>query len=140
MTNKLDLFRCNICGNIVEVVLSGGGTLVCCGEDMKLLEPKEHDMGEEKHVPVLETQNNEQIIRIGSVPHPMIEEHYIQFIEVISKDNKWVKRKYLFPGEEPQMKFSCGCEKGFDAIEYCNIHGLWGNKFDNAEENNGQQN
>ena len=67
----------------------------------------------------------------------MTDEHYIQFIEVISKDHKWVKRKYLSPGEEPEMKFRCKCENKFSAIENCNIHGLWGNNFE-GENQNGQ--
>ena len=137
MTNKLDIFKCNICGNIIEVVLSGGGELVCCSQKMELLTPKTADMSLEKHVPVLDENGEEKTVRTGSTPHPMTDEHYIQFIEVISKDHKWVKRKYLSPGEEPEMKFRCKCENKFSAIENCNIHGLWGNNFE-GENQNGQ--
>ncbi len=130
MTNKLDIFKCNVCGNIIEVVLSGGGKLVCCNQPMELLKPKTADTTTEKHVPVLEENGEEKLIRIGSTPHPMEDEHYIQFIEVISKDHKWVKRKYLKAHEQPEMKFKCKCENKFDAFELCNIHGLWENKFE----------
>ncbi len=129
MTNKLDIFKCNVCGNIVEVVISGGGELVCCSQKMEHLVPKQHEETAEKHVPVLEQNGEEKIVRVGSMPHPMTEEHHIQFIEVISKDHKWVKRKYLSAGEEPEMKFKCKCEHKFSAIENCNLHGLWGNDF-----------
>ncbi len=130
MTNKLDIFKCNVCGNIVEVVLSGGGELVCCNEPMELVTPKTVESMNEKHVPVLEENGDEKIIKVGSIPHPMEDEHYIQFIEVISKDHRWVKRKYLHPHEQPEAKFSCKCDKKFDAYAYCNIHGLWENKFE----------
>ncbi len=130
MTNKLDIFKCNVCGNIVEVVLSGGGELVCCNEPMELLKAKTTDSASEKHVPFLEENGEEKIVRIGSTPHPMEEGHYIQFIEVISKDHKWVKRKYLNPNEQPEMKFRCKCENKFDAFGHCNLHGLWVNKFE----------
>jgi superoxide reductase len=124
MTNKLELYKCNICGNLVEVVLSGVGTLVCCGEDMEKLAPKTFDEKAEKHVPVIEVKDEEVTIRVGQVPHPMEEAHYIQFIEAISEDNNYIKRKYLKPGDEPELKFKCNCSK-LSARELCNIHGLW---------------
>lgn len=129
MTNKLDMFKCSVCGNIVEVVISGGGELVCCNKPMELLIPKDHDLMEEKHVPILEVTDEEKIIRVGEVPHPMEESHYIEFIEVISKDKVWVKRKYLKPHQAPEMHFKCECKEGFSAVEYCNLHGFWGNEF-----------
>lgn len=129
MTQKLELYKCEICGNVVEVVLCGEGELVCCNQPMNLLTPKTKDMGEEKHVPVLEEHDREKMVRVGQIPHPMTQEHYIQFIEVISKDKIWVKRKYLSPNEQPEMKFTCDCENKFDAVEFCNIHGLWGAEF-----------
>lgn len=135
MAEKLNLYRCEICGNIVEVVIDGAGTLVCCGEDMKLLEPGTNDNGAlEKHVPVVEHMGSTHVIKVGSTPHPMEKEHYIQFIEVISNDRRYVKRKYLYPNEEPEMIIKCLEEDNFEARELCNIHGL----FSNKEENNGQ--
>lgn len=137
MTNKLDIFKCNVCGNIVEVVLSGGGELVCCNQPMELVVPKTSMESGEKHIPVLEKNGDDKTVRVGSMPHPMEDEHYIQFIEVISKDQKWVKRKYLHPHEQPEMKFKCKCDKKFDAFAHCNLHGLWENKFE-GENHNGQ--
>ncbi len=125
MTNKLELYRCNVCGNIAEIVLSGYGKLVCCGEEMELLIPKTHDEMEEKHVPVIEMKDGNITIRVGSVLHPMEEEHYIQFIEAIANDNKYLKRKYFKPDEEPILTFKCECKEGISSRELCNIHGLW---------------
>ena len=133
MTNKLDIFKCDVCGNIVEVIIPAQGELVCCNEPMKLLEAQSVDEGLEKHVPVLiKNQEGKNVIKIGSIPHPMEEKHYIEFIEIISNDKKLVKRKYFSPHNEPEMKIKCDCmtSGGFEAVEYCNIHGLWGNKFE----------
>lgn len=125
MTNKLELYKCSICKQIVEVVLPGYGTLVCCDKDMDLMVANTVDASTEKHVPVIEVEGEEKTIRIGQTPHPMEDAHYIQFIEVISNDDRYVKRKYLFPHEEPMMKLKCKCEDGIKARELCNIHGLW---------------
>lgn len=128
MTNRLDLYRCNICGNIVEVVLSGEGTLVCCGEEMEHLEIATHTGEEKTHKPIIEINEDEKIVRVGEIPHVMEDKHYIQFIEVISDDNKYVKRKYLTPEDtEATLKFKCECKDGIKARELCNIHGLWAN-------------
>lgn len=126
MTQKLELYKCEICGNIVEVVIAGEGELVCCGQPMNKMEAKTtaEEMLKEKHVPViLKTDNGINII-VGEVIHPMTEEHYIQFIEAHSQDGKYVKRKYLHPNEEPVLKLKCDCEDVI-ARELCNIHGLW---------------
>lgn len=128
MAEKMNLYKCDICGNIVEVVIDGAGTLVCCGEDMKLLTPNTEDGAAEKHVPVVEHLNTSHVIKVGSMPHPMEKEHYIQFIEVISNDNRYVKRKYLYPNEEPEMIIKCLEQDDFEAREYCNVHGLYSNK------------
>ena len=128
MTEKLNLYKCDICGNIVEVVIEGEGVLVCCGEDMKLLTPAATDGAKEKHVPVVEIMGMTKVIKIGTIPHPMTKEHYIQFIEAISNDKRYIKRKYLFPDEEPEMIIKCLENDDFAAREYCNIHGLYTNK------------
>lgn len=126
MTKKLEFYKCNICGNYVEVVLEGEGELVCCGQPMELQTPKTQDeeMRGEKHVPVVSKNGEELEVRVGSIPHPMEDEHYIQFIEVNSPDKRYVKRKYLYPHEEPVLKYKCHCDK-VEARELCNIHGLW---------------
>lgn len=128
MSEKMNLYKCEICGNIIEVVIDGAGTLVCCGEEMKLLVPGTTDGDKEKHVPVVEHLGTSHVVKIGSNPHPMTKEHYIQFVEVISDDNRYLKRKYLYPGEEPEMVIKCLERDDFEAREYCNIHGLYTNK------------
>ena len=125
MTKKLELYKCEICGNLVEVVLDGAGELVCCGEPMQLLEANKTDGDGEKHVPVFIKKDEELEVRVGAQPHPMTEEHYIQFIECISKDEVYVKRKYLRPGEEALLKLKCYDIGKMNAKEFCNIHGLW---------------
>lgn len=131
MTQKLEIYRCNICKNIVEVVLEGDGKLVCCGEEMELLTPGTTDGTSEKHVPVIdyECEGVGVRIRVGELPHPMEETHYIQFIEAISKNQKTIHREYLYPGEKPEINVNCrsnlGKGDGLKAREYCNIHGLY---------------
>ena len=130
MTERLDLYKCNLCGNLVEVVLSGDGELVCCGKPMEYLEAKtvNSEYGE-KHVPVfLNTDDNGLEIRVGSQLHPMLEEHYIQFIETIADGKNKVCRQYFTPQDAPIMvlKEKMGIQK---AREFCNIHGLWENSL-----------
>lgn len=122
MTNKLELYRCNICGNIVEVLHAGAGQLVCCGQQMELLEEKAQDVGNEKHVPVVEKTASGIQVKVGSIPHPMEEKHYIEWVEVIA-DNK-AYRIFLKPGEKPEAEFNVKADK-ITAREYCNIHGFW---------------
>lgn len=126
MTEILDFYRCNVCGNFVEVVLNGEGELVCCGQPMEKLIPKTkaEEMLGEKHVPVVEKTKEGVTVRVGSTPHPMEDNHYIMFVEVNSDDKKYVKRKYLHPNEEPVLKLKCDCDDVI-ARELCNIHGLW---------------
>lgn len=118
------VYKCNICGNIVEVLNVGGGILVCCGQDMELLEEKKEDVGMEKHVPVVEKTENGFKVKVGSIEHPMINEHYIQWIEVIADGR--VYKKFLKPGMKPEAEFCIRADK-IEAREYCNIHGLWRN-------------
>ena len=122
MTERLMLHRCEICGNIVQVMHSGEGILYCCGQPMTQLQPhlKEEEKGE-KHVPVFLSDN---VIQVGSEMHPMIEEHYIEFIQSFSDDKTHVETKFLSPGQEPKMHL-CTNENHIAALEYCNIHGLW---------------
>lgn len=125
MTNHLELYHCEICGNIVQIMHTGAGELVCCGKPMTLLKPyTQQDEKQEKHVPVF----IENKIQVGSVPHPMIEEHHIEFIQAISQDKKNIMTKFLNINENPEMDMNI--DKNYTyALEYCNLHGLWqGNK------------
>jgi superoxide reductase len=122
MTELNQIYKCNICGNIVEVLHAGAGTLVCCGQPMELLKDKTEDVGKEKHVPVIEKTSSGVKVKVGSVPHPMEDKHYIEFIEIIA-DGK-VCRKYLKPGDKPEAEFETNAGT-ISAREYCNIHGLW---------------
>ncbi len=122
MTAQKQIYKCNICGNVVEVLHAGVGQLVCCGQPMELLKEKSRDVGQEKHVPVMEKSDTGVKVKIGSVPHPMEEAHYIEWIE-ITADGK-VCKKFLKPGDKPEAEFEVKAEK-ITAREYCNIHGLW---------------
>ena len=122
MTKKLQVYRCNVCGNIVEVLHAGAGQLVCCGQPMELLAEKTVDAGKEKHVPIIERIDEGVKVKVGSTPHPMEEKHYIEWIEIIA-DGK-VYRKFLKPGEAAEAEFKVKAEK-IEAREYCSIHGFW---------------
>ena len=122
MTQLKQIYKCNICGNIVEVLHMGTGQLVCCGQPMELLSEKTEDIGQEKHVPIIEKTEKGILVKVGSVLHPMQEAHYIEWIEIIV-DGKYC-RKFLKPGDKPEAFFEVTAEK-IEAREYCNIHGLW---------------
>lgn len=130
MTKKLEMYKCEVCGNFVEVVLSGIGELVCCEQPMTLLKANTTDAAQEKHVPFFVKKDDELEVRIGSVLHPMTDEHYIQFVEVISEDEKYIKRKYLSPSEDPILTLKCCDISSLTAREHCNLHGLWEAKYD----------
>ena len=125
MTEVKQVYKCNVCGNIVEVLHDGAGELVCCGEPMNLLAEKTEDAGLEKHVPVMEKVGNKVKVRVGNVPHPMEQKHYIEWIEIVA-DGKTC-RKFLKPGGKPEAEFETTAKK-IQAREYCNIHGLWKTK------------
>jgi len=125
MTKLRQIYRCNVCGNIIEVLHAGVGTLVCCGQPMELLTEKTEDAGLEKHVPVIEKTETGYLVKVGSIPHPMEEKHYIEWIELVT-DGKSC-RKFLKPDEKPEALFEVKAEKVW-AREYCNIHGLWKSK------------
>jgi len=123
MTEKLQIYKCEICGNIVEMLHPGEGELVCCGAPMKLFQENSVDAAKEKHVPVNEKIDGGFTVKVGSVAHPMEEKHYIEWIEVITEDGK-VYRQFLLPGEKPEAVFKIDANK-ITAREYCNVHGLW---------------
>jgi len=116
------VYKCEICGNIVQVTHVGGGQLVCCNQPMVLQDIKTTDEGLEKHVPVVEKTEKGIKVKIGSVPHPMEEDHYIEWIEVIADGR--ICRKYLKPGDSPEAEFCISAEQ-IEVREYCNLHGLW---------------
>lgn len=122
MTKLHQIYRCPICGNVVEVLHTGVGQLVCCGQPMDLVEPKTEDLGFEKHIPVVEKTPTGIIVNVGSVPHPMEEAHFIEWIEVIS-DNQ-VFKKFLQPNQPAQATFDLTSDT-FQVRAYCNVHGLW---------------
>ncbi len=121
-TVKSQVYRCEKCGNIVEVVHAAGGTLVCCGQDMKLLKEGETDAATEKHVPVIEKIDGGYKVKVGDVAHPMEDKHYIEWIELLA-DGK-VYRQFLNPGDTPEAVFMIDSEN-VSAREYCNLHGMW---------------
>ncbi|MBS4015675.1 MAG: desulfoferrodoxin [Candidatus Latescibacteria bacterium] len=122
MTVISQVYKCKICGNIVEVLHTGIGTLVCCGQPMELLPEKNSDVGLEKHVPVIEKTAHGVKVKVGSVPHPMEEKHFIEWIQIIA-DGKYC-RKFLKPGDAPEAEFEIQAEN-ISAREFCNVHGLW---------------
>ena len=122
MVELKQVYKCSVCGNIVEVVHASVDQLVCCGQPMKLLVANTVDAAKEKHVPVIEKTKTGVLVKIGAVPHPMIPEHYIEWIEVIA--DGVVYRQHLKPGEKPEAEF-CIKAKKVVAREYCNLHGLW---------------
>ena len=122
MAKQLEVYKCELCGNIVEVLHAGGGKLVCCGQPMTLLEEKTADASTEKHVPVIEKTADGYKVTVGSTPHPMEEKHYIEWIELLADGVAY--RKFLKPGGAPEATFSVEAQ-AVSAREYCNVHGLW---------------
>jgi len=122
MTEQKQIYKCSICGNIVEILHAGAGKLVCCGQPMELLKEKTEDAGKEKHVPVIEKTETGIKVKVGMIPHPMEEKHHIEFIEVIADGN--IYRKNLTPAGKPEADFEIKA-KDIAARIYCNIHGLW---------------
>ena len=122
MTELNEIYKCEICGNIVQMLHAGPGELVCCGEPMNLLEEKTAEMALEKHVPVIKRDGNLITVTVGSTLHPMEENHHIEWIELIADGRR--QRKFLKPGDPPEAQFLCGGET-LTAREYCNLHGLW---------------
>ena len=122
MAERMQVYRCSICGNVVEVLHGGAGSLVCCGQEMELLQEQTADSSVEKHVPVIERKRDGALVRVGSVPHPMEEKHHIEWIELAADGE--VLRRYLGAGDSPEAFFRVEAEH-LEAREYCNVHGLW---------------
>lgn len=119
---KHQIYKCETCGDIYEVLRKGKGEVACCAQLMTLLKENTVDASQEKHVPVIEKTENGFKVKIGSVPHPMEQEHYIEFIEIIA--DGIIYRKFLNPGDKPEAEF-CISDENIVAREHCNIHGLW---------------
>ncbi len=122
MTERLQVYKCEICGNIVEVLHTGAGELVCCGAPMKNYVENTVDAAKEKHVPVVEKIAGGFKVKVGSVAHPMEEKHYIEWIEIMADGKAY--REFLQPGQAPEATFAVQADK-VTAREYCNLHGLW---------------
>src|SRR4030042_453451 len=122
MTEKLQVYKCEVCGNIVEMLHGGKGEMICSGKPMKLFKENSTDAVVEKHVPVVSKTADGFSVKIGSIAHPMEESHYIEWIEIIDGDKSY--RQFLNPGQLPEAAF-CIDSKKIIAREYCNLHGLW---------------
>lgn len=122
MTERLQVYRCEVCGNMVEVVRAGAGELVCCNQPMTLLVENTVDAAQEKHVPVIEKTSDGVKVKVGSVAHPMEDKHYIEWIEAIAGGKAY--RQFLKPGDAPEATFKIDAAD-VSAREFCNLHGLW---------------
>ena len=121
-----EIYKCDVCGNVVEVLQFATGAMSCCGKEMVKLEANTQEAATEKHIPVVEEKDGGYFVKVGSVEHPMLESHFIEFIEVIYDNNK-ITRAHLRPGDKPEAFFP---KDGniIEVREYCNLHGLWSNK------------
>ena len=122
MAERLEVYKCELCGNIVEVLHGAQGELVCCGEPMKKMVENTVDAAKEKHVPVVEKTADGWLVKVGSVAHPMEEKHYIEWIELMADGKAY--RQFLEPGQAPEALFKVDADQ-VTAREYCNLHGLW---------------
>lgn len=126
MNKKLDLYKCNHCGNVALLLTNAGVPLICCHEEMKPIEPNTTDAAQEKHLPVITREGGIVRVSVGSTLHPMTEEHSIQWIAVVQGKNLLVK--WLEPTEEPVAEFSVKAGQEITVYEYCNLHGVWSAK------------
>jgi len=122
MAEKLGIYKCEICGNMVEVIHAGAGELVCCGKPMVYMKENTVDAAKEKHVPVIEKISGGVKVKVGEVAHPMEEKHYIEWIEIIADGKAY--RQFLNPGDTPEATFAIEADS-ITAREFCNLHGVW---------------
>jgi len=123
MAARAEVYICELCGNIIEILEGAPGTLACCGQDMDLQKENSTDAAQEKHVPVVTLAGTTATVQVGSAAHPMEERHYIAWIELQQGDK--VQRVYLQPGKAPQAVFTIETGVPITVREYCNLHGLW---------------
>lgn len=121
--SKNEIYKCSLCGNIIEVLHVGGGELVCCGQAMNLIEENTQEAATEKHIPVIEKTANGIKVTIGEVLHPMEDSHYIEWIEILTDGKSY--KKFLNPGDTPTAEFCIEYSDDLVVREYCNLHGLW---------------
>ena len=122
MTELNQIYKCNVCGNITQVIHTGIGELVCCGQPMQLMKENTVDAATEKHVPIIEKTDTGIKVKVGEVPHPMEDTHYIEWIEILADGRSY--KKFLKPGDAPETEFCIQADL-ITAREYCNLHGLW---------------
>ena len=122
MTERNQVYQCNVCGNMVEITHIGSGTLVCCEQDMELFSSKSQEEGNEKHLPVVEEADGKLKVKVGSVLHPMEDVHYIEWVELITPERSYMM--FLNSGDKPEVEF-CFVPTVYTVRAYCNIHGLW---------------
>lgn len=122
MAQRYDIFKCEVCGHIIEVLHQGAGELVCCNQPMKHMVENTVDAAKEKHVPVVEKTADGCLVKVGSVAHPMEDKHYIEWVQIIADGAAY--RVFLKPGDKPEASFATKA-RNISAREYCNIHGLW---------------
>jgi len=122
MTQRLEVYKCGVCGNIIDVLHQGAGQLVCCGQPMTCLKENTVDAAKEKHVPVIEKIQGGMKVKVGSVAHPMEEKHFIEWIEIVADGKSY--RQFLKPGQTPEATFMIEAAS-VSAREYCNLHGHW---------------
>ena len=123
MAELRELYQCAICGNMVEVTAPGGGTLVCCNQAMDKISFKTEESGQEKHLPIIEENEEGILVKVGSIEHPMEERHFIQFIEVLTSEK--VLREELKAGQKPEAQFAVKKDDVLEVREFCNLHGVW---------------
>lgn len=123
MAKQLEIYKCNLCSNLIEVMQGGDGELVCCGQPMKLMAEGTTDGAAEKHVPVIEKTANGYKVKVGSVAHPMEDKHWIQWIELVADGVSYTR--FLKPGNAPEAEFCISGASKVAAREYCNLHGHW---------------
>ena len=123
MAKIKEVYKCNACGNVVEVFAGGDGQMECCNQAMVLLAENTVDAAKEKHVPVIEKTDGGFKVKVGEVAHPMEADHYIQFIELNCDCGSCIVT--LKPNDAPEVEFKCGCSGEVSARELCNKHGLW---------------
>lgn len=124
MSKPFEVYKCEVCGNVVELLYAASDNLTCCDKPMKLMTENISDGPKEKHIPIIEKDGSGCKVVISSVLHPMEEKHWIEWIEIITTDGYHLK-KFLKPGDAPEAHFNCPIEKVAYAREYCNLHGLW---------------
>ncbi|MCC7554007.1 MAG: desulfoferrodoxin [Methanobacteriaceae archaeon] len=124
MTEVNEIYKCNKCGNIVEILEAGTAVVECCGEPMELLEAIQREEGTEKHIPVITVNKDNVKVEVGSTPHPMVDDHWINFIELCVGDQ--IYRQRLNPGDKPCASFNViASNQEVSSRIYCNVHGLW---------------